>query len=451
MAKQVFISHSSKDKDMAEAIYQYLTSQGIRCWIDLHDIRPGIPYAREIMRGIDASDLLLVVYSHHVNSSDDMLNEIEEFHKAKKTILPFLTENVPFSRELGYYLNRKQWITAYNGYSSQLSVLRDAIVGLLQLPLQHSLANQQVQTSSSSSNRQERSTAVPTTASAFDVILRNAGAAKLQVVKAVKEVCGLDLKTAKNLVDSAPSVLVENIDFANASALKNYIEEAGAMVEIKPTTASGISKRQKPGGYSLLLKETGANKLQAVKVVKETIGIGLKEAKDLVDEAPSILQKGMQPWEAQTKKRILEMVGIEVEVLDDETAEVNRKMYKAAARSLEADKEFEAKRFDKAIALYKEAVNTSDRYEYFDFDCTRIAYAYYIGQGVDKNYNQSVKWYRMAANHGYSHAQLNLGVMYQNGCGVLRNNHEAAQWYKKAAEQGNETAKKYLEELKPYL
>ena len=67
--KQVFISHSSKDKEMAEVIYNYLTNQGIKCWIDFHDIRPRIAYAREIMRGIDGSDALVVIYSKNVNSS----------------------------------------------------------------------------------------------------------------------------------------------------------------------------------------------------------------------------------------------------------------------------------------------------------------------------------------------------------------------------------------------
>ena len=67
----------------------------------------------------------------------------------------------------------------------------------------------------------------------FDVVLKSAGAAKLQVVKAVKEACGLGLKEAKEMVDVAPSVLKEGMPKADAEALKKTLEEAGAEVELK--------------------------------------------------------------------------------------------------------------------------------------------------------------------------------------------------------------------------
>ena len=67
----------------------------------------------------------------------------------------------------------------------------------------------------------------------FDVVLKEAGAAKLQVVKAVKEACGLGLKEAKDLVDGAPSTLKEGLSKDEAENLKNAIEEAGAVVELK--------------------------------------------------------------------------------------------------------------------------------------------------------------------------------------------------------------------------
>ena len=67
----------------------------------------------------------------------------------------------------------------------------------------------------------------------FDVVLKEVGAAKLQVVKAVKEACGLGLKEAKDLVDAAPSTLKEGVSKDDAEALKKAIEEAGAEVEIK--------------------------------------------------------------------------------------------------------------------------------------------------------------------------------------------------------------------------
>ena len=67
----------------------------------------------------------------------------------------------------------------------------------------------------------------------FDVILAEVGGAKLQVVKAVKEACGLGLKEAKDLVDGAPAKIKEGISKDEAENLKKAIEAAGAKVELK--------------------------------------------------------------------------------------------------------------------------------------------------------------------------------------------------------------------------
>ena len=69
--------------------------------------------------------------------------------------------------------------------------------------------------------------------SSFDVVLAEVGGAKLQVVKAVKEACGLGLKQAKDLADGAPSSVKEGLSKEEAENLKKAIEEAGAKVELK--------------------------------------------------------------------------------------------------------------------------------------------------------------------------------------------------------------------------
>ena len=67
----------------------------------------------------------------------------------------------------------------------------------------------------------------------FDVVLAEAGANKLKVVKAVKEACGLGLKDAKDLVDGAPSTIKEGVAKDDAENLKKLIEAEGAKVELK--------------------------------------------------------------------------------------------------------------------------------------------------------------------------------------------------------------------------
>lgn len=69
--------------------------------------------------------------------------------------------------------------------------------------------------------------------SEFDVILASAGASKINVIKVVREVTGLGLKEAKELVDGAPKAIKEKVAKADADAIKAKLEEAGATVEVK--------------------------------------------------------------------------------------------------------------------------------------------------------------------------------------------------------------------------
>ena len=73
----------------------------------------------------------------------------------------------------------------------------------------------------------------PEEKSSFDVVLKSAGSAKLPVVKLVKELTGLGIKEAKELVDSAPKPIKEAVDKKEAESLKSRLEEAGAEVELK--------------------------------------------------------------------------------------------------------------------------------------------------------------------------------------------------------------------------
>ncbi|MBR5865109.1 MAG: 50S ribosomal protein L7/L12 [Alistipes sp.] len=75
--------------------------------------------------------------------------------------------------------------------------------------------------------------AAPAEKSTFDVILKSAGQAKLQVIKVVKEVAGLSLGDAKAIVDAAPKAIKEGISKEEAESIKSALEEAGAEVELK--------------------------------------------------------------------------------------------------------------------------------------------------------------------------------------------------------------------------
>ena len=94
------------------------------------------------------------------------------------------------------------------------------------------------------------------------------------------------------------------------------IEPAAAAVAVAAAgpAAAGAEAAEEKSSFDVVLKGFGANKLAVVKAVKEACGLGLKEAKDLVDAAPSVVKEGLAKNEAESMKKTLEEAGAEVEL-----------------------------------------------------------------------------------------------------------------------------------------
>ena len=102
-----------------------------------------------------------------------------------------------------------------------------------------------------------------------------------------------------------------------ATVLKDEygIEPAAAAVAVAgPAAAGAAGAAEEKSEFDVVLAEVGANKLKVVKAVKEACGLGLKEAKDLVDGAPSTLKEGMAKAEAENLRKAIEAEGAKVEL-----------------------------------------------------------------------------------------------------------------------------------------
>ena len=102
-----------------------------------------------------------------------------------------------------------------------------------------------------------------------------------------------------------------------ATVLKDEygIEPAAAAVAgAGPAAAGAAPAEEEKSEFNVVLAEVGANKLKVVKAVKEACGLGLKEAKDLVDGAPSTLKEGLSKDEAENLKKAIEAEGAKVEL-----------------------------------------------------------------------------------------------------------------------------------------
>ncbi len=101
-----------------------------------------------------------------------------------------------------------------------------------------------------------------------------------------------------------------------AEILKNEygIEPAAAAVAVAAGPAAGAPAVEEKTSFDVILKSAGANKLAVVKLVKELTGLGLKEAKDMVDGAPSAIKEGVTKDEAEGLQKQLTEAGAEVEL-----------------------------------------------------------------------------------------------------------------------------------------
>jgi TIR domain len=110
--RDVFISYSSRDKTIADAVCALLERDGLRCWIAPRDVSPGRHYAGRIKEAIQNSRLMVVVLSSHSNVSPHVLREVERAVHYGVGILPFRIEDIQPSDELEYFLSTVHWLDA---------------------------------------------------------------------------------------------------------------------------------------------------------------------------------------------------------------------------------------------------------------------------------------------------------------------------------------------------
>lgn len=108
----VFISYSSEDKPVADAMCANLESKGIRCWIAPRDVLPGINYQEAIIDAIDESHIMALVFSSHSNNSPHIIRELTEAVSKSVIIIPFRIEDVLPSKSMKYLIGVPHWLDA---------------------------------------------------------------------------------------------------------------------------------------------------------------------------------------------------------------------------------------------------------------------------------------------------------------------------------------------------
>ena len=196
---------------------------------------------------------------------------------------------------------------------------------------------------------------------AFSVLLREVGPKRIEVIKAVAQVAALGLMESRELVDNAPSTVLETVSWEKAEYAKSKLEAAGAVVEVVevkgkyvPGQLGGkravepliVALRDSDSGvrvaaaqalgqlgdkraveplilaledrtaFSVLLRKLGPKKIEVIKAVRQVAALGLKESKELVDSAPSTVLETVSWGKAEYAKSKLEAAGAVVEVVE---------------------------------------------------------------------------------------------------------------------------------------
>jgi hypothetical protein len=114
MAHDVFISHSSKDKAVADAVCATLEQQRIRCWIAPRDIGPGAEWGESIVSAIHASRVMVLIFSASANESPQIRREVERAVHSNVVIVPMRIEDVLPQKSLEYFIGAVHWLDAFD-------------------------------------------------------------------------------------------------------------------------------------------------------------------------------------------------------------------------------------------------------------------------------------------------------------------------------------------------
>jgi hypothetical protein len=135
MAHDVFISHSSNNRPIANAVCAALEGAGIRCWIAPRDVMPGRSYSGEITRAIQQSRAFILIFSQHSNNSEQVLREVQLAANSRLHIIQFRIDAVAPSDDLEYYLSGPHWLDAVTPpLEDHLGQLTNSVKALLSLP-----------------------------------------------------------------------------------------------------------------------------------------------------------------------------------------------------------------------------------------------------------------------------------------------------------------------------
>lgn len=156
----------------------------------------------------------------------------------------------------------------------------------------------------------------PTSGGEWSLVLDDAGARQIQVIKELRAITGLGLLEAKALTDRVPSTVLDGVDHASAEAAYRLLSEAGAAVRITERAASASVPGGAAGTFAVVMDAPGDRRIQVIKEIRGLTGLGLAEAKRLTDRPPSTVLADADHVRASAARDRLAAAGAAVRIIE---------------------------------------------------------------------------------------------------------------------------------------
>jgi hypothetical protein len=132
MSAPVFISYSSKDREIAETICKALESRGIDCWISCRDVRPGENFQEAIVKALRSARVMLLVFSSNANNSDEIKKELVLAGRHRVIVMPARVEDVVPNDAFSYEFATRQWVDLFKDWEFEIEQLAIQLGRVLQ-------------------------------------------------------------------------------------------------------------------------------------------------------------------------------------------------------------------------------------------------------------------------------------------------------------------------------
>ncbi len=405
MAHDVFISHSAKDKTIADAVCATLESEGIRCWIAPRDVMPGMEYGKSIVGAIKQVRIMVLVLTANANASPAVHNEVERAFNRGVVILTFRVENVDPDESFEFFISGRQRLDALTPpFEAHLNHLAKTIKALL-APIETSAGQAEPRAANPIAAEEEKAPEGKTT--------------KVESLSGASSVEDGSHDPAKgNLSVSSPDSEPEGATAETPKRRRVRVWALGGAVALALVLVAILAIRFRWGRSSAASSPVAAQPAAA----GGSGGGGAGQGGSPAAQSP---QPGGSPTSSAAPAAGTSPDGTSAGA-PGATSAATQELAQEARRLILQKRYSEARHFAEQACDGESADS-----------CVNLGWLYDTGHGVARDESRAASFYQRACDGGSAEGCFNLGADYDTGKGVAHDYAEAASFFQRACDGGS--------------